>query len=188
MIKTWKKHQTIPFLDIARPTEAVPSPEADYARIGKSTIFDLAYNAQTETFDFIEDENPTDVIKNYKPALNQELRTVRGDKAFDAVWEVGYNRPTGDEAMRNVLLVFPAIQGGTTAAPSFFAWLVPVTLIITNFNTVDEKILFGLNFAGNIVKGSATVGSTGQPVFTPFPDQNAWVSTADVVSTDPETP
>ena len=47
------KYKTVPFLNTA--TDVAP----EYARIGKSTIFDLVLNAQTEENDFIENEMPT---------------------------------------------------------------------------------------------------------------------------------
>lgn len=58
-----KKHRTIPFLNISATTE--PS----WARIGKSTVFDLVLNAQTEENNFIENEMPEVDITYYKPEL-----------------------------------------------------------------------------------------------------------------------
>lgn len=152
----WKKHQTIPFVDIGT------TGEADWARIGKSTIFDLVLNAETETLDFIEDENPTDLLKKYKPTLSQELKTMQGDKAFDALFDMLYTLPVGEAAIRKVLLVFP--KAGTTTG-TFLAWQVDSTVVLSNFNTVDEKILFNLNFNGNIERGTVTIAA-GQPTFT----------------------
>lgn len=151
------KHQTIPFVNVGAETE-------DWARIGKSTIFDLVLNANVVTNDYIEDEMPTDEVTYYKPTLSQELATIKGDKAFDYFYGLLYNLPTGQELNRTVLLVF-AGNTGTDAAPAFKAWKVPATIILKNLNTVDEKILFDLNFGGNIVKGTATV-TNGQPTFT----------------------
>jgi hypothetical protein len=152
---TWKKYQTIPFIDTS--TTTTPT----WARIGKSTIFDLVLNAVTEDFDYIEDENPTTIIKNYKPSLSQELRTVAGDTAFDALFDMLYDLPTGDGAVRDVLLVFPR-----ASASAYDSWKVPATITLTDFNTVDEKILFDINFNGTIVRGT-TVITDGVPVFTP---------------------
>ena len=76
-----------------------------------------------------------------------------------------YDLPTGEALKKNVLLVF-AGNISSTGAPSFNAWLVPATVVLKNLNTVDEKILFDLNFGGNITRGTATV-SDGTPTFTP---------------------
>ncbi len=155
------KNQTIPFVNIAKGGE-----EADYARIGKSTIFDLVLNANVVSANYIEDEMPTDSVNFYKPTLAQELATIKGDKAFDYFYEMLYELPLGEELVHDVLLVFAGNKSASDAAPSFNAWLVPATVVLKNLNTVDEKILFDLNFSGNITKGTATV-SGGVPTFTP---------------------
>ena len=153
-----KKHQTIPFVDIS------DSSSPTYARIGKSTIFDLVLNANVLTNNYIEDEMPTDEVDYYKPTLSQELATMKGDTAFDFFYEMLYDLPTGEALKKKVLLVL-AGNVGTEEAPSFNAWLVPATIVLKNLNTVDEKILFDLNFGGNIERGTATV-TDGTPTFT----------------------
>ena len=86
-----KKHRTIPFLNI----ETMDAPV--WARIGKSTVFDMVLNAQTEDNDFIEDEMPTTEIINYKPELAQELQCNKGDAAFDFLYNMFFNLPTGED-------------------------------------------------------------------------------------------
>jgi len=147
-----KKHQTIPFIDIS--DNGTP----EYARIGKSTIFDLTLNANTVTSNYIEDEMPTDNVDHYKPAIAQELATIEGDKAFDYMYNMIQDLPTGQGLVHTVLLCF--------AGEKMRAWRVPATVILKNLNTVDEKILFDLNFGGNIERGTFEIAD-GQPVFTP---------------------
>lgn len=148
-----KKFKTIPLINIG--TDAAPQ----WARIGKSTIFDLALNANVVTSDFIEDEMPTDDITYYKPTLPQELQTNAGDAAFDYVYDKFYNLPTGEEVKEDVLIVF----AGKTSP--YKAWRSMATMILKDLNTVDEKILFDLNFGGTIDRGTATV-TDGVPEFT----------------------
>lgn len=153
-----KKSKTIPFLDIhTEGTEAV------WARIGKSTIFDLTLNANIVTSDFIEDDMPTDDVTYYKPTLPQELQANKGDVAFDFLYDMFYNLPTGEAIKKPVLIVF-AGNAGTSEAPSYKAWLTNSSIILKDFNTVDEKILFDINI-NSITKGSATVAA-GVPTFT----------------------
>lgn len=148
-----KKFKTILFINIG--TDAA----LQWARIGKSTIFDLALNANVVTSDFIEDEMPTDDITYYKPTLPQELQTNAGDAAFDYVYDKFYNLPTGEEVKEDVLIVF----AGKTSP--YKAWRSMATMILKDLNTVDEKILFDLNFGGTIDRGTATV-TDGVPEFT----------------------
>ncbi len=156
MTEKLKKYQTMLFVDVAKD-----GADYDWARIGKSTIFDLVLNANTQTNDYIEDEMPTDELLYYKPTISQELATIKGDKAFDAMYDDLYNLPVGEDAKKKVLLVF-AGNIGTADAPKYKAWLVNATSIIKNLNTVDEKILFDLNFGGNIQRVNVTVAD-GKP-------------------------
>lgn len=152
-----KKHQTIPFINVGTKDAA------SWARIGKSTIFDLALNPNIVTSDFIEDEMPTDDINYYKPTLPQELQTNKGDKAFDFIYEMIYNLPTGSEVHIPVLLVFGG-NAGTTDDPAK-AWQCDATLVLGNLNTVEEKITFNLNFGGTIERGTVII-TDGTPAFT----------------------
>ena len=52
------------------------------------------------------------------------------------------------------------------ASSPYKAWRSTATLVLKDLNTVDEKILFDLNFGGTISKGTATV-TDGVPSFTP---------------------
>ena len=149
-----KKFKTIPFINIG--TGSTP----EWARIGKSTIFDLTLNANVVTSDFIEDEMPTDDITYYKPTLPQELQTNAGDSAFDYIYSKFYNLPTGEDVKEEVLIVFAGAES------PYNAWKSTATLVLKDLNTVDEKILFDLNFGGTITKGTATV-TDGVPTFTP---------------------
>jgi hypothetical protein len=152
-----KKHRTIPFLNTA--TADAPA----WARIGKSTVFDLVLNAQTEENDFIQDEMKTTEIMSYSPALAQELQCNKGDAAFDYLYDMFYNLPTGEDVKKNLLIVFDG-NNGTEDAPVFKAWNTQATLTLDHFDSVAEKIYF--NFAINsIARGTATV-TGGKPTFT----------------------
>lgn len=152
-----KKYQTIPFIN----TSDVSGSEK-WARIGKSTIFDLALNPNIVTNDYIEDEMPTDEITYYKPSLPQELQTIKGDPAFDFMYKMLYDLPTGEDAKKDVLLVF-AGNIGELGTPKFNAWKCKASIQLTNFNTVDEKILFTMSIS-EIERGTVTI-SDGTPTF-----------------------
>lgn len=153
-----KKNKTIPFIDIH-----TSGTEEQWARIGKSTIFDLTLNANIVTSDFIEDEMPTDDVTYYKPTLPQELQANKGDEAFDFLYDMFYNLPTGEEIKKTVLIVF-AGNIGTADEHKFKAWKTNSSIILKDFNTVEEKILFDINI-NSINRGTATV-TAGKPVFS----------------------
>ena len=152
-----KKHRTIPFLN----TGNTETPA--WARIGKSTVFDMVLNAQTEDNDFIEDEMPTTDITYYKPELAQELQCNKGDAAFDYLYEMFFNLPTGEDVKKNLLIVFDG-NDGTEDAPKFKAWNTTSTLILDHFDSVAEKIYFKFNI-NKIERGTCTVAD-GTPAFT----------------------
>ena len=147
-----KKAKTIPFINTA--DTGVKS----WARIGKSTIFDLTLNANIVTSDFIEDDMPTDDVTYYKPTLPQELQTNKGDPAFDFIYNMFKTLPTGEDIKKEVLIVFAG------AGDTYDAWLANCSVILKDFNTVDEKILFDLNF-NKITSGTVTLAD-GVPTFT----------------------
>lgn len=136
---------------------------AIYARIGKSTIFDLVLNAQTEENDFIESEMPTTDVQYYKPELAQELQSNKGDQAFDYLYDMFYDLPTGEAVKKNLFLTF-AGNVGTEDTPKFNAWNTTSTLILDHFDTVAEKIYFKFCISA-IERGTCTV-KDGTPVFT----------------------
>lgn len=152
-----KKFKTIPFLNIS--TEE----KEDWARIGKSTVFDLVLNAQTEDNDFIEDEMPTTDVTYYKPELAQELQANKGDPAFDYLYDMFFNLPTGEDVKKTLLIVF-AGNVGTEEAPNFKAWKTGASLILDHFDSVAEKIYFKFNI-NSIERGTATVAD-GKPTYT----------------------
>ena len=54
----WSKHQTQLFLNTAAASAESPS----WARLGLSTVLDVALNAQTEDYDFFFFKIPTTVV------------------------------------------------------------------------------------------------------------------------------
>ena len=152
-----KKYKTIPFLNISTTSSE------SWARIGKSTIFDLVLNAQTEDNDFIEDEMTTTDVMYYKPELSQELQANKGDPAFDYLYDMFYNLPTGEDVKKNLLIVF-AGNIGTESSPKFNAWNTTATLILDHFDSVAEKIYFKFSIV-KIDRGTCTVAD-GVPTFT----------------------
>lgn len=134
-----------------------------WARIGKSTVFDLVLNAQTEENDFIQDEMKTTEIMSYSPSLAQELQCNKGDVAFDYLYDMFYNLPTGEDVKKNLLIVFDGNQG-TEDEPKFRAWNTQATLTLDHFDSVAEKIYF--NFSINSIERGTVVVADGVPTYT----------------------
>ena len=152
----WKKNQTLLFLNTAA-SEAAPT----WARLGLSTVLDIALNAATEDYDFIKDENPTTIVEKYQPSLSQEIMAKEGDSCFDYIWGLFYSMPTGSSVETDCLVVFP--KAGTTSN-SFDAWEMTATLILNNFDAVAKKVSFDIKAAGDVTLGTVTV-ALGVPTF-----------------------
>lgn len=156
-LTTWEKYNTKIFIDFGK---SVDTPV--YARLGKSTVFDLAMNPELETFDFIEDETPTELLKLYKPSMAQEIYLAEGEPAFDELFEMYRSRPVGTKAVRRALIVYP--KKGTEEG-AFIAQKFDATITFNNYNAVDKKLTFDMKISG-IINGKATFADN-KPEFTP---------------------
>lgn len=154
----WKKSQTKLFIDF------VGAVTAAWTRIGKSIVFDLAMNAQTESYDFIQDDMPTEILDYYKPELPIEHIAAAGDAGFDELWDMFESMAVGNDAIKKALIVFP--KAGTTSG-TFRAWVMNVTIVFTNLTTTEKKLKLTLYFGGTAERGEVAFDSTtGAPTFT----------------------
>lgn len=155
------KNQVIPFIDTSNSINT-ESWNPDYNRIDRSTIFDLAFNPQSESVDYISMESAIEEISSYQPELNQEIALYRGNPIYDFVESLCIGLPVGDDVKVPFLLCWPPAEDGTIKA-----WQnKDCRLLLSNYNSVDGKITFTLKLGGNIEKGTATVAD-GKPTFTP---------------------
>lgn len=155
---TWEKQNSMVFIDTSDTAGT-----HDWARVRKSTVFELAFNPETETQDFIDQQFPTETLKNYKPAMEQETALEEGDELFDYMFELMQSLPTGSSAVRPVLYVFP--KQAQSPAGAFVAWKGDCALSFQSYNAVEKKLAFDIAFAGNIEHGTAAF-SAGVPTFT----------------------
>lgn len=155
------KNTVIPFIDTSNTINA-DSWAPVWNRIDKSTIFDLAFNPQSESVDYISYESAIEEVSSYQPELPQEIALYRGNAIYDFVESLCINLPVGDAVKVPFLLCWPPQED-----KSIKAWQVKeCRLLLSNYNSVDGKITFTLNLGGNIGKGTATV-ENGKPTFAP---------------------
>lgn len=155
------KDKVIPFLDISgtiKNGEGAWSP--DWKRIDKSTIFDLAFNPQSTTEDYIAYETPIEEISGYQPELPQEIALYRGNTIYDYIENLCYNLEVGDALRVPMLLVWPPQADGTMRA-----WQIKdCRLLLSNYNSVDGKVTFTLKLGGTYDRGTVTLDG-GKPTF-----------------------
>ena len=158
-LTTLNRSKSLIFMDTGDGTSSYT-----WTRIDKSTVFDLQLNAVTENYDFIDDDNTVTELDKYQPNMEQEIMTVEGNPMYEYMENLFYSLPTGEDAKKPTLIVFPR-NIGTGSTASYHAWLCPKsTLTIKNFNSQDKKIYWTIGF-NNITKGTATVNE-GVPVFS----------------------
>lgn len=152
------KSHVIPFIDTSGTIGTTFTPS--WKRIDRSTIFNLAFNPQSESVDYISMEAAIEEISSYQPELPQEIALYRGNAVYDYVEGLCLNLPVGDAVRVPCLICWPPDEEGEIKA-----WQVKdCRLLLSNYNSVDGKITFTLKLGGNIEKGTATL-SSGTPTF-----------------------
>lgn len=155
------KNKVIPFLDISGTANTGASWVPVWKRIDKSTIFDLAFNPQSTTEDYIAYETAIEEISGYQPELPQEIALYRGNAVYDYVESLCYNLEVGDALRIPFLLCWPPEDNGDIKA-----WQVKENrLLLSNYNSVEGKVTFTLKIGGDIERGTVTI-SAGVPVFS----------------------
>lgn len=154
------------FLDISKSIVS-ESWVPNWKRIERSTIFDLAFNPQSTTEDYIAYETAIEEISGYQPEIPQEIALRRGDPIYDYVEDLVYDLQVGDALRVPVLLLFPPKMGeGGKLDGEIRAWQVrEARLLLSNFNSVEGKITFTLKLGGTYDRGTVTVAD-GVPVFS----------------------
>lgn len=156
------KDQVIPFLDISGSIlQGESSWDPDWKRIDKSTIFDLSFNPQSTTEDYIAYETPIEEISGYQPELPQEIALYRGNAIYDYIEDLCYDLQVGDALRVPMLLVWPPKEDGTLRA-----WQIKdCRLLLSNYNSVDGKVTFTLKLGGTYDRGNVTIAD-GKPEFS----------------------
>lgn len=160
-----KKTKIVPFIN----TGTKSSPK--WTQIKKSTTFTLAMNPQTKTFDFISSETPQNEIDSYQPSLAQSLTMFKGEPDYEAIFDMLYNRVTGEEAHRDALIVFYKEKAEYTSSGEsdpvtvYKAWKIDALVTINQLDSVNENIDFDLAL-NEIENGAVEMSALGEPVFT----------------------
>ena len=137
-----------------------------WKRIKKSTIFDLAFNPQSTTEDYIAYETAIEEISGYQPEIPQEIALYRGGPIYDYIEDLVFDLQVGDALRVPVLLLFPPKLGTDGKLDGDIrAWQIKeARLLLSNFNSVEGKVTFTLKLGGTYDRGTATVAD-GTPVF-----------------------
>jgi len=135
----------------------------DWKAIDLSTIFELGFNPNEETFAYIKDANDYTEITGYKMAMEQEIVMDTSSDIYVSMRDFMMGLPTGSSAVVPTLIVMPDM---VTDAPTVGYRWSNATVTPKTINSVDGKLTFTLNLNGTPTPGTVTIsGST--ITFTP---------------------
>lgn len=134
--------------------------------IDKSTIFELGFNAQTDTKSYICYKNDSTVINGYQPELPQEIVLDNSNPMYKFIFEFAKKFPTGSAC--NVPCVIAMPNTATGKVTDAMCWN-DATITIDTLSTTDGKLSFKLGLNGDPVYGTIEGLGTATIKFKPAP-------------------
>ena len=157
----------IPMLDTDHMVpDAEPTGTPVYVPIDLSTVFEFAFNPNTETYTYICYANDTTETTGYAPTMEQEIVLDNENPLYKAMYPFMMSMPTGSKCKVPCLMVEPDME---TGEPTRGRLWPDATVSPGTVNTVDGKLTFTLNFNGEAVEGSVSK-TDGKVAFTPDSD------------------
>lgn len=146
------RNMFVPLLDRNKLTGSATQ-GFDWVRVDKSTIFELSFNPQEETFGYIDAANDATEVTSYQPELPQEIILDSSNKLFAAMFKFCMDMPLGSDAVVPCLLAMPDPAAPETVKGYLWeeALLSPQAL-----NTVDGKLTFTIKLNGTKKSGTVT--------------------------------
>lgn len=128
-----------------------------FVPVDLSTIFELSWNPQEETYAYICYKNDSTETIGYQPELPQEIVLDSDNPMYVFMREFAWKFPVGSSASRPVLIVEPDAQGAATVGHLWREAVISVQAL----NTVDGKLTFTLKLNGDPVLGTVAISETG---------------------------
>ena len=146
-----KKYLNRLFLDTT-PKKEAPT----WKRATKSTDLAIAMNAETETFDFIADESPTDEIKSYKPTITQTQTAYIGDPIYDYIFSLYDKQGVGSDAVTKAMIVYQQ-KKAVSEAQENVALQFDALITIDTYDIVAGTITYTIGQRGTPTHGTAVI-------------------------------
>lgn len=146
-----------PYLDINRG-----SGEYEWVRIDKSTVFDVEFNAESETVGYIDSANDSTDISSYAPTMEQEIILDSSNAMYQFIEPFCWEMPTGTDAVVPCMLTEADASGGNTYTARVWD---DATITPGDLNSVDGKLVFTLNLNGTPTVGTAEFADDGSVTF-----------------------
>lgn len=151
-----KKHQFAVYINSAS------SGSPTWVRVEKATDFTRSMNPVTEERDYIADEHPTTVVKDYKPSEGLTIDAYKGNADFELFYNMYKTLATGTDAEKDLLLVS---KFDKNEDDSYYAEKCSATITVDEFNASEGQMSVTIYENGTKTKGSVTY-TEGVPTFT----------------------
>jgi hypothetical protein len=163
MAKYERRKKNKNYLFINTGTKATPV----WVRETKASDFAIAYNPQTETYNYIADELPTTETTSFQPAIEQTLYAYDGEPAYMYLIEKARSFARGSDAESQIMLVYQESDSdGENLADVF-----DVTFGWGTDDMVAGTLAYTINLTGMPKRGTAVIAQTadadGNTVWTP---------------------
>lgn len=130
-----------------------------FVPIDKSTIFELAWNPETETYTYICNRSNSTEVTSFALSMEQEIVLDNSNPMYAFMYPLCFSMPTGSDAVVPFLLVDPDM---TTGQPTRGKLWKDATIQPSTLNTVDGKLAFTINLNGDMVEGDVTITTDAQ--------------------------
>lgn len=148
-----EKHKCKVFYN--KGTKEVPA----WIKLCSVTAFSIVANPETETVNFLCSEFPEDVVKSYKPTIEQTLYCYKEDEVYKYIEEPARKLDIDFKSQLLVVYDHENTEGKNVAA------LYDATFIWGENNIFDGTITYNLTL-NNAIHGTADVVDNA-PTFTP---------------------
>lgn len=158
-----------PYIDLDKGAGASEG-KYKWARVRKSTIFELSSNAQEDTFGYIDTQNDTTEVTSYQPQLPLESVPESTDKVYAFMQTYLFDFPLGAATQVPFLLKYPVILEDGSVDDTKRNAIIFDEAVVSNLalNTVDQKATWTEMLNGNPKRGTMplTTGSDDDFTFT----------------------
>lgn len=136
--------------------------EHKWARVRKSTIFELSANAQEDTYGYIDTQNDTTEVTSYQPQLPLETITESTDEVFRFMQTYLFDFPMGSDTVVPFMLIYPLIGEDGVVSEKYENAIMFEEAVVSNLalNTVDQQATWTEMLNGTPKRGYVAYGET----------------------------
>lgn len=127
--------------------------EEEFIRMGKGiSEMKESYNAEEESYQFIDEDSATNEVESYSPSFDATQRCYVGEKIFEFIDNKRKNLAVGEDAKTNCLKVY---LYNKLAENIYEAAKINTTIVIGDFDA--KEITYNVKQNGDQTQGYVTI-------------------------------